>query len=474
MSKHRFATFYCGCALALEPATSALAEDAAPSDTLQEVVVTAQKRLERLKDVPMSISVASGDLLAKQKITDTSELQRIVPGFSYQRSSYGVPIYSLRGIGFYDTSVGVSPAVSVYLDQVPLPYSVMSRGVILDLERVEVLKGPQGTLFGQNSTGGALNYIPARPSNRSEAALDVTYGRFNEVSTEGFLSGALLDKLTARISARYEYRDPWQQQYAANAPKFGQDPDSELGRRRFSTERLLLDWTPSDRLSVELNFNGWQDNSDTQGAQFVRFAPQVPLNPFNAATYNAFVNTPPAVMPVPADGRLAGWNPTRRPESDAWFYQSSLKAELDLPADISFTSISGYSRYGQDTSSDTNGVPYPDVLTGQDANIRSFSQELRLAGTLQRLRWLVGGNFASDLSNERQTNTLGSSNNGVGPFRYREVRFLNRQDSRTWAAFASLDYSISETLTLQGSARYTKQDRDFAGCAAQPPARASA
>jgi outer membrane receptor protein involved in Fe transport len=145
----------------------------APGELI-EVVVTAQKRSERLQDVPISITAVTGEQLVDAGVTDTSQLTKVVPGFAYQQSSYGTPIYSIRGIGFYDTSVGISPAVSVYLDQAPLPFSVMARGATLDLERVEVLKGPQGTLFGQNSTGGAINYIAAKPTAIPEAGVDFT------------------------------------------------------------------------------------------------------------------------------------------------------------------------------------------------------------------------------------------------------------------------------------------------------------
>ena len=90
-------------------------------------------------------------------------LVRVTPGLSYVESGNAVPVYSLRGVGFFDTSIGARPTVSVYLDEVPLPFSIITTGASVDLERVEVIKGLQGTLFGQNATGGAINYIAARP-----------------------------------------------------------------------------------------------------------------------------------------------------------------------------------------------------------------------------------------------------------------------------------------------------------------------
>src|ERR1700722_13970702 len=98
------------------------------TEALAEVIVTAQKRSERLIDVPMSITTATGDQLAEQGITTPSDLEKIVPGFTYQMSTYGVPVFTIRGIGFYDNSLADAPTVSIYVDQVPLPYSIMTEG----------------------------------------------------------------------------------------------------------------------------------------------------------------------------------------------------------------------------------------------------------------------------------------------------------------------------------------------------------
>lgn len=199
-----------------------------------DIIVTAQKRSERLLDVPLSITAVSGEALQDRQINSPEQLEQVVPGFTYQKSSFGAPVFTLRGIGFYNLSASVSPAVSIYLDQVPLAYSAMAQGAALDLERVEVLKGPQGTLFGQNSTGGAINYISAKPTSHPAAGFDLTYGRFNAVEAQGYISGPITSTLKARLFARYESRDPWQRGYAPNDLKFGANPNDELGRHRFS------------------------------------------------------------------------------------------------------------------------------------------------------------------------------------------------------------------------------------------------
>ncbi len=228
------AFFVSAAALAQAPPTKE-----SPEGELQEIVVTAQKRAENINDVPLSIATASGDELRERGIYDPTQLEVLAPGFSYQKSSYGVPVFSLRGVGFYDTTQGVTPAVAVYVDQIPLPYSAMTRGAGLDVERVEVLKGPQGTLFGQNSTGGAVNYIAAKPRDSLGYGTTVDYGRFNALNFEGYLTGPLTSTLRARVAVRVEHQDDRQFSYTRNAT---------LGRKEYRAARLLLDWDPISAL----------------------------------------------------------------------------------------------------------------------------------------------------------------------------------------------------------------------------------
>ena len=184
------------------PSATDRARDAQASTTVQELIVTAQKREESINDVPMSVSAASGETLTELGIQDTSQLVKIIPGFNYTPSYYGTPVYSIRGVGFLDTSLAASPTVSVYVDEAPLPYSIMTQGASLDLERVEVLKGPQGTLFGMNATGGAINYVAGKPTEDFRAGFDASYGRFNTVDLQGFVSGPITPTLSGRIALR--------------------------------------------------------------------------------------------------------------------------------------------------------------------------------------------------------------------------------------------------------------------------------
>jgi len=416
-----------------------------------EIIVTAQKRSERLSDVPMSISAASGDQLQQRGITSVADLGKVAPGFNYQPSDYGSPVYTIRGVGFKDISVAVAPTVSVYVDQVPLPYSSMTLGASLDLERVEVLKGPQGTLFGQNSTGGAINFIAAKPTDYFSAGIEGTYGRFNQLDGEAFVSGPLSSNAQARLAVRTEQRDGWQR---------SQTRDDKLGSRNFTTARLLLDVQPSDALTLEFNLNGWLDKSQNQAAQFVRFAPAVP------GGYQDLVPAIQAYSPAPRKARIADWDPNTDLKRDDSFIQASLRADLEVSDAMTLTSITSYSSFDQESPIDVDGVAVNDFLLTIRADIESFSQELRLSGESDagNIQWMVGGNFQSDVSHDNQRGQYAGTSSGIGLVRFDSFINSSNQKVKTYSGFASIDAQLSDTIGVQGSVRYTQSKNDFRGC----------
>jgi iron complex outermembrane receptor protein len=442
----------------LAGASTRAADSAAASEEttqLEEVVVTAEKRSERATDVPMSITAVTAEQLEKQGVVSVADLTKIVPGFTFQPSDYGTPIYTIRGIGFKDVAVAVAPTVSVYVDQVPLAYSAMTSGAAFDLERLEVLKGPQGTLFGQNSTGGAMNFIAAKPTNHLDAGADVTYGRFNEADAQGFLSGPLSDTVSARVALRTEQRDAWQTSETRN---------DSLGKRNFSTGRLLLDWKPRQDLRFEFNANGWIDKSDTQAAQFVKFAPTVPTG------YQDFTQALSAYVPAPNNARIADWDPNTNFRRDDNFHQFSLRADWDLSDATTLTSITAWSDFKQHAPIDSDGTYLDNFLLTIRAAIQSFSQELRLAGATpeKTMRWMIGASYQNDTTRDDQEGTYTASNSGIGAIRYHDFINGNHQKIDTKAAFGSLDFKLSDTWSAQTSVRYTKYDNHFRGCLFDP------
>ena len=441
----------------------ALAQDAASgnaSAVLTEVIVTAEKRSEKLSDVPLSISAATGDQLAAVGINDPAGLEKIVPGFIYTKSAYSSPIYTIRGVGSYDEAIGISPAVGVYVDQVPLPFSRMTEGASFDLQRVEVLKGPQGTLFGENSTGGAVNYIANKPTNTPTGGTEFTYGSFNETDAQGFISGPISDSVTGRLAVRTEQRGDWQKSYTDN---------ESLGQRHFSTARALLDYQPSADVKFELNINGWYDTSDTQAKQKIGYAPispggyaGVPGNPNFQAELQAFPN-------APNDARAADWAPGLNYQRNDNFVQTSLHGDWNASDNVVLTSITAYSHLNVDTPNGNDGTTLLNAYSIIEGSIASFSQEIRAsgqAGPNDQLKWMTGGNYEYDDIGDEQKLTVNATNTGIGPYRWNGINVISDQIVNTEALFGSLDYAVLDNLTVQGSARYTQADRTHHGCIA--------
>jgi iron complex outermembrane receptor protein len=186
---------------------------ASSDTTVEEIVVTAQKRVQSINDVGLTISAMGSETLERQGVKSLSDLADKVPGLTFAPSDFGTPVFTLRGVGFYDNSIGGYPTTSVYVDEIPLTFPVYTTHANLDVERVEVLKGPQGTLFGQNSTGGTINYVAAQPTNTFSAGANATLGRFDQGDVDGYISGPITDTLKARLAVEHDFGGDWQHSY---------------------------------------------------------------------------------------------------------------------------------------------------------------------------------------------------------------------------------------------------------------------
>jgi iron complex outermembrane recepter protein len=466
--------------LAFLSAAAAAAEEGAlaPADTtaeasrtagLQEVIVTAQKRSESINKVAMSITALSGDTLREQNIRTVQDLAQVVPGLTYAASLLDTPVYSIRGVGFYETTLAAYPDVSIYVDQVPLPLPVLAGNVGLDLERVEVLKGPQGILFGQNSTGGAINYIAAKPTDKLEAGADLGIGRFNDATFSAFLSGPLSDTLGARLSFQSEQSGPWQHTYHAN-------PGATNGAISKYAGRLLLDWKPLDTLRFELNLNGGVDQSQPIAPQLIGVSLQSPDSPINGPI---LLNYPHA----PDDARAADFTLRNKPRSNNSQYQLSLRGDYSPVEDLTLTSITAGVHYDRDEAVEFGGVSIdgpvgPDLgdeeLTQDFATISSFFQELRIANSnSDSVRWLAGVNFDHtrvyefnlyDYSGSSEANSPGTK--AFVGVNLTNTPFYSTQTMNNYAGFGNVDWDITPKVTLAAGARYTQADRKADICTA--------
>ena len=432
---------------------ASVAADSQAAGAADEIIVTAQKRNESINSVPASIVAATGAQLAARGITEVRDLDKLVAGFTYTESQNGTPIYTLRGVGFSDTSIGGRPTVSIYNDEAPVPFSIETRGAQLDLERVEVLKGPQGTLFGQNATGGAINYVAAKPTDHFEAGITLGAARFDTIKAAAFVSGPLSDTLRARIAVDQSYQGDWQRSYTSNA---------ELGAGRFLTGRTLLDWTPDSRLSIRLNLNGFHDTRDQQAPQLINVNPSVPPA---VGLVPGLANYPHA----PANARAADWYAPQDFYRNNTFIQANGRIDFELTPAVKLTSLTSYSHYKQDQRFSNTGTNLPTYVRSR-GKVDTIFQELRVAGSLAgRGNFILGANYerdkvfqGSDIT--QQGGTIQYSFVGLGLPVFTNFFESTDQKSRSGSVFGNLDYKLTDTIRVQGGVRYTKSRTEFTGC----------
>ncbi len=488
MAHHNFRLLSCvsvvaaaAGALAASPANAQNEAGASTSAGYGEIVVTATKREEKLQDVGLTVSALGGEMLENRRIENVEDLAKAVPGLAFAPSPNATPVYTMRGVGFFESSIGAYPNVATYIDQAPLPLPVMTSLTAFDLERVEVLKGPQGTLFGNNATGGAINFVAAKPSDTFHAGVKLGYARFNTIDLEGFVTGPISSTLNARLAVKATRGDDWQKSYTR---------DDTLGEANRTAGRLLLEWKPTDRLTFNLNVNGWRDKSDTQApalyndfagtATYKRdaggnFIPGGSIqNSYNAAigaltndkdlfgnprTASPFANYPTA----PKNPRAADWTPDKRPYSNNKFFQAALRTDFDITDTIQVTSITDYIKYNHLNGTEADGTSFNAIDLVRDwGRIETFAQEVRVASTGDSpLRWVIGGNYERTSADEIIDNTYyDASTSHGGQFQgFTANSYPSFQDMTNWAVFGNLEYRLNDLINLRGGIRYTEAER---------------
>ncbi len=423
----------------------------AVGDDVGDIVVTANKREERLNRLGLTVTAISGAALAERRITSLQDVAAAVPGLTFAQSAANTPILSLRGIGFNESSLGVYPAVSVYVDQAPLPFPVLASHAAFDLQRIEVLKGPQGTLFGQNSTGGAINYIAAKPTQEFKAGGDISYGRFNMIEGNAFISGPIAENVRARLAVSGLRADGWQ---ISNSR-----PDDRNGKQSYVTGRFLLDWDPSEAIHLSFSLNGWRDTSEPQAGQFILLRGQTPAD----------VQPQELVQPFsPEKPRAADWSTgVGTPRSNRKFYQPAFRADVELNESLTLTSLTSYAHYTQDQTTDGDGSPLVVNNFQQDNGyLHSFNQELRIANaTSSAFRWVLGANYERSNTFQRQLLVYSDNSSNAPSKLFLQRNFQQGQQSiRNYAFFGNAEFDLTPDITLKAAARYTDSRNRAAIC----------
>jgi iron complex outermembrane receptor protein len=436
---------------------------------IEEMLVTAQKREESLNDVPMSVQAATGEQMEDLGVTDAFDLFKVATGFSSNVTRTGTAIYTIRGVGFQENSLATSPTVSVYLDEAPLQFSPMTRGASLDVQRVEVLKGPQGTLFGQNATGGAVNFIANKPTSEFEAGVNASFGRFNSTDLDGFVSGPINDTWSYRVAARIQNSDDWQKSYVNT---------DEAGERDEFAYRASVAYDNDDRLRLLFTLSGFTDQSDVLRPQLAGKISQNPLN-----------GLPPgfAAAPLaPKNARAAAWspcvnayggtveNPNQRNydiceplENDTDFTSAQVRIDYDLSDNLVLTSLTSYNDYNRKSSGvDHDGTTFQIYETLMEGELETFFQEVRVAGTYDKMNWVVGVNYENMDTYDYFLQSFGDSSvvPVFGFIDFGPNNPNNTQEVKTAAIYGNVEYSLSDEVLVYAGLRYTDQKRDFNGC----------
>ncbi len=442
-SARRGLALSCGVAAlttALAVAAPALAQEA----TVSEIVVTAQKRSENLQDVPLSVAAVEGERLQSMFAggDDILSLASRVPSL-YAESSNGrvAPRFYIRGLGNADFDLAASQPVSVIMDDVVMENVVLKSTPLFDLDRVEVLRGPQGTLFGRNTTAGIVKFDTVKPGDSLSSRWTATYGSYGTFTFDGGVGGPIIDgKLAARASLLVQHRDDW----IDNA--FTGD-NNVLGGYDELAVRLQLLFTPTEDLSALLSFR----NRSLDGTSAV-FRANVLSKGGNSLNANYDRET------VYYDG--GGDNPQAY---DGW--GTSLKVEYNL-AGATLTSITalettnGYSRGDIDGGNMVTGpgfIPFPSDTTDGIKDLDQFTQELRLASdTDGPLSWQVGA-YYFDAEAVLRTDP--------GFVAATELRHENT----SWAVFGQASYQVTDLLKVTGGLRWTSDEKTLTNIVAPIP-----
>jgi outer membrane receptor protein involved in Fe transport len=413
-------------------------------EPLGEITVTAQKRSQKLSDVGISIVSVNDEQLRSAGVDSVFNLPKMVPGFTVGQTFAGYPVFSLRGINFNASQLSAPPAVSTYIDEAALPYPPMTRGLLFDVERVEVLKGPQGTLFGQNSTGGSINVIAAKPTAKMSGGVSTEINNFGQVMLEGFVSGPLSDTLRLRVAGTATEGGAWQKGYYLN--------HQSNGRQNKAAGRVLLDWTPTDRITISAMLNANYDHSEAQQPQLLILLPSAANNPLLRGGY-----------PLPTSARDADFPLGFNTHMDDHLYQGMLRADVELNDTMTLTSITNYIESRTDTPLNFAGVGFPSIIGSYGGTVHTSTQEARLTGKIPdaRINYIVGANYEHDSILDSQNEPL-PHYSGLPP----NSVFAGNYDltNRAAAAFGNLDFEVLPKLTITTGVRYTGTKQTAAGC----------
>ncbi|PQA87003.1 hypothetical protein CW354_13155 [Marinicaulis flavus] len=453
-----------------------------------EIVVTAQFREQNLQETPLAITAVTGEDLTQRGITDTQDLAKIAPSVNFRSTGpYGGKTMGayIRGVGANDYNFNIEPGVAFYIDDVYLGPSFGLLLKLIDLERAEILRGPQGTLNGKNAIGGAVKLISAKPQGDNSGYLSAETGSRNLLRFKGAFDVGLAEDLAMRVSAFSESQDGVVQLLDfgcvnpdlvgdTSAPHTVRDEQpaqsckrGTLGNSRVNGARIQFRWTPSDNFEANLSGNYIDDNSGG-AADVLLFVdpsgysgyeePSMPGVPFFETVYGVPYDErflPPDNYSSYATFEDPYYGLDFSPQATMLTKDATLTMDWELSPTLNIQSISAWRSIAGTWSYDSDSSPLATDGVIDTQKHEQFSQELRINGAFMddRLHWTLGG-FYYDAT-QRDIGTIQAV-----PFNF-AIQVDSYPEHENYAGFLHVEYDLTDALTLIGGIRRTSEDKVY-------------
>lgn len=451
--------------LALALPVLALVSPASFAQPIEEIVVTAQKRSQSIQDVPASVTAYSGADLESRNVQSISNIADITPNLLIQTGGTGNNLSSvfIRGIGQSSQQVFFDQGVGTYVDGVYRPTAHGGLIDLLNVERVEVLRGPQGDLYGKNAVGGAISIITRQPDlDETFGSITAAAGSYGRIDARAFVNLPLSEgKVALQVSAATRNADGYIRTIANSG-------DDGLGSQENAALRAALKWQISDNVTWTGSIDELDIESTGSPMYHARILPNSRFNgQHNTAVTDGLLGNTPLVSENFLTGDEFRSNITgdqHRNNSTERTFISRFEVDFDSAQLVSLTS---YKRLDADDGFDADGTPIDVSANNRDIESKSFSQEFQLTGSAfdEQLNYLAGVYFLRD---EIEFNTFAENNISTAPlvglfpgFRDRSSRNLTDQELDSYAAFFNLAYDISEKTTVIVGGRYMREEKDF-------------
>ncbi|MFT5656036.1 MAG: iron complex outermembrane receptor protein, partial [Arenicella sp.] len=422
---------------------------------LEEIIVTAQKRAQSLQDVGIAVITVSGQTLDSMNVTSSSQLAELTPNMSISSDRPNQSFPSIRGIGSAIRAPGVDQGVAIYLDGVQVDSGGANLFSVIDLAQVEVLKGPQGTLYGRNAIGGVINMTSKKPSEEFQGNVKAGFGSDGFFEVAGGIEGAIVeDVLTGRISAVYKENDDYTENTLPGVDGYGSQENTNV-RATFSytpSDRLQADFT-IDHSNVEGDSTPWQSTAADSGL----------IGPVSNGQSVAFVlSGAPVSVPthIENDNDIRSLSHNFDSVASSEINGLALKVKYQINDNLDFVSITGSRESTYISTEDLDASPnsYLDVVSNND--FESFTQEFQLQYSNDNVTGVFGLFYAdSELDNTfsvdafREFNVLGGS----------QPTTTNRiSNTESFAVFTQWDWNVTDKLILTAGLRYGESEKSNA------------